>query len=116
MEQTDRMALSLRGNAVSMAKLQLAMASLAGSEAPSPEPAPVPDRAAPNHAAPEYAAPEYAAPVPASAEPPRLAPPPCRAEPADHALCSDALSLFVSHRLAPGESAYEAWEWALAAS
>jgi hypothetical protein len=108
---TDRMALSLRGNAVSMAKLQLAMASLAGSEAPSPEPAPVPDRAAPNHAAPEYAA-----PVPASAEPPRLAPPPCRAEPADHALCSDALSLFVSHRLAPGESAYEAWEWALAAS
>jgi hypothetical protein len=97
-EQTDRMVLGLRGNAVSMAKLQLAMAALAGNQAraPSPEQAPEPSLF------------ELAVP-----EPPAMPPVPWAADPEDHVLAGDALSHFVSRRLGPGESAHEAWQQAL---
>ena len=112
-EHSDRMALGLRGNAVSMAKLQLAMAALAPTEAPVP----APDPAIPEH--PVARQPGSASPAlePPWAEPPLPDPPPMTGtiDPADHVLTGDALSRFASRRLGPDESAHAAWQLALAA-
>ena len=128
-QQTDAMALRLRNNALAMTKLQMTLLPLArGADAQTPGDAEPPSKATP---APKL----ELMPEPQPVLDPELAfwaepepwhileapPEPVDPEPAanavesaqDHILSGDALSRFVSRRIDPAESAYQAWQQSL---
>ena len=124
-QQTDAMALRLRNNALAMTKLQMTLLPLArGADAwtpdnverfskakpePMPEPQPALDPEPAFWAEPEpWHIPE-APPEPVDPEPAGNAVEPAQ----DHILSGDALSRFVSRRIDPAESAYQAWQQSL---
>ncbi len=117
-QQTDAMALRLRNNALAMTKLQLTLLPLAcgaGAQTP-PEAEPLPHAKHAQGPAPmPNPEPDWTEPEPwpeteslAETTDPETAA--HAAEPArDHVLAGDALSRFVSRRIDPAESAYQAW-------
>ncbi len=90
--QTDAMALRLRGNALALGKLQLALLALSNAVAAEPRVARLPE---PSPAEPASAEPAFGEPLSLAR---------------DRLLTGDALSRFVSRRLEPEESAHEVWQ------
>lgn len=122
-EQTDAMALRLRNNALAMTKLQMTLlphAHGADTQTPddtdrlpkakrTPKPEPVLDPEPGSWPEPEGWPEPETAPEPQPPEPAANAVEPHQ----DHILSGDALSRFVSRRLDPAESAYQAWQHSL---
>jgi hypothetical protein len=131
-EQSDTMVLRLRSNALALAKVQLAMVAIIGTEPPKPagpadrlpEDARTPDRLRVVKSAAEWptdpddlaATGPAAAPAPDDLAVPQTEPSTVTVVDDEDArlLAGDALSRFVSGRLAPDQSPHEAWQHHLA--
>jgi hypothetical protein len=119
-DRSDTMVLRLRNNALALAKIQLAMLALTGTELPEPEtgtePWREPETGPEPWRDPEPAEPQIARPLmaePQEAEP-QEAEPWEAAEPSafdgERVLAGDALSRFVSRPMASDESPHEVWQ------
>ena len=125
-QQTDAMALRLRNNAMAMTKLQITLLPLArgadcqapgtaeppfeAKHVPKPELLPGPPQALLDPEPASWAEPEPWH-IPESVNPEPVANVVESAK--DHILSGDALSRFVSRRIDPAESAYQAWQQSL---
>jgi hypothetical protein len=121
-DQTDAMALRLRGSVVSMTRQQLALLALAGlpaAEGQQQSTAEAQQSTPEGHLQPMPETLPQLAPEPPEPEPPPSQPLLAQSEPEwaadtdDHVLSGDALARFVSRRIDPRESPYSAWQRSL---